>query len=264
MSRPLAGRRVLVTRRPEQSRTLTSRLREAGAEVLELPLIEIQPPEACGPLDAALARLHNYDWLAFTSANAVRAVANRLAALGLAGASVGQGIAVASVGAATSKAFREAFPNGRVALEPAVEFRAEALLAAFRSRGVSGERFLLPVSDRGREVLADGLREAGARVASVVAYRTRPAPDLAARLPGILKNGFDIAVFASPSAVASFVAAAGASGRAFPAAVIGPVTREAAEAGGLDVRVVAGVASAEGLLAALVAYFDRSSLTGGS
>lgn len=256
MSHPLAGRRVLVTRRPEQSQALTSRLREAGAEVVELPLIEIQPAEDMGALDAALARLHAYDWLVFTSANAVRGLADRLKALGLAQASVGQATAVASVGSATSEAFREAFPEGRVRLEPA-EHRAEALLAAFRSRGVTGERFLLPVSDRGRRVLADGLREAGARVDAVTAYRTRPAPDLPARLPAILKKGLDIAVFASPSAVASFVAAAGPSAHAFPAAVIGPVTREAAEAAGLDVRVVAGVSSAEGLLAALAAYFAR-------
>ena len=255
MSRPLAGRRVLVTRRPEQSRALTSRLREAGAEVVELPLIEIQPAEDSAALDAALARLHAYDWLVFTSANAVRALADRLKALGLAQASVGQATAVASVGPATSEAFREAFPKGRVSLEPAAEHRAEALLAAFRSRGVTGERFLLPVSDRGRRVLADGLREAGARVDAITAYRTRPAPDLPARLPAILKKGLDIAVFASPSAVASFVAAAGPPAHAFPAAVIGPVTREAAEAAGLDVRVVAGVSSAEGLLAALAAYF---------
>lgn len=255
MNAPLAGRRILVTRRPEQSQSLTSRLREAGAEVVELPLIEIHLPEDAAPLDAALGRLHAYDWLAFTSANAVRAVADRLAALGLTDAAVGQATAVASVGAATSEAFREAFPNGTVSLEPAVEFRAEALLAAFVGRGVAGERFLLPVSDRGRDVLASGLREAGARVDTVTAYRTRMAPGLVDRLPAILQSGLDIAVFASPSAVTSFVAAAGPSARDFPAAVIGPVTREAAEAAGLDVRVTARASSAEGLLAALVAHF---------
>ncbi len=255
MSHPLAGRRLLVTRRPEQSQALASCLREAGAEVVELPLIEIRPAEDMGALDAALACLHAYDWLVFTSANAVRALADRLTLLGLAQTSVGQGTKVASVGSATSEAFLEAFPKGRVSLEPVAEYRAEALLAAFRSRGVTGERFLLPVSDRGRRVLADGLIEAGARVDSVTAYRTRPAPDLPARLPGILKKGLDIAVFASPSAVASFVAAGGPPALALPTAVIGPVTREAAEAAGLDVRVVAGVSSAEGLLAALTAYF---------
>lgn len=254
MSGPLAGRRVLVTRRLEQAQGLTSRLREAGAEVVELPLIETAPPEDSAPLDAALARLHRYDWLAFASANAVRAVADRLAALGLADASVGQGTAVASVGAATSAAFREAFPRGSVSLEPAAEFRAEALLAAFRSRGVNGERFLLPVSDRGRETLAHGLREAGGQVDSVVAYRTRPAPDLPERLSGILKSGLDIAVFASPSAVEAFVAAAGKA-KPVAAAVIGPVTEAAALAAGLEVRVVAEVSSAEGLFFALAAHF---------
>lgn len=255
MSGPLQGQRILVTRRPEQSRSLTSRLRAAGAEVVELPLIEIQAPEDAAPLDAALGRLHAYDWLVFTSANAVRAVADRLATLGLGEASVGQGTAVASVGAATSEAFREAFPNGSVSLEPGTEFRAEALLAAFETRGVGGQRLLLPVSDRGLDVLASGLREAGARVDTVTAYRTRMAPGLADKLPAILQSGLDIAVFASPSAVASFVAAAGPSARDFPAAVIGLVTREAAEAAGLDVRVTARTSTADGLLAALVAHF---------
>lgn len=259
MSGPLAGRRILVTRRPEQAAGLTATLAEAGAEVVELPLIAIEPPEDTSALDAALRRLHAYDWLVFTSANAVTAVRDRLAALAVSAAAVGRGTPVASVGSATSDAFRAAFPEGSVTLMPAGGFRAEGLLEAFRVRGVAGERFLLPSSDRAAEGLPAGLREAGASVDVVTAYRTTTPPDLALRLGAILKQGIDIALFASPSAVDGFVAAAGARATAFPAAVIGPVTRERALAAGLDVRVEAAPSTEAGMRAAVLAHFARNS-----
>ncbi len=255
MSGPLHGRRILVTRRPEQSEGLTKGLAAAGADVVELPLLEIRAPEDTGPLDAALGRLHAYDWLVFTSANAVEAVRARFVALGLSDAAVGRGTAVASVGAATSDAFRAAFAGGDVSLAPAAQFRAEGLLEAFRVRGVTGERFLIPASDRAADVLPAGLRDAGASVDVVTAYRTVTPPDLAPRLASILNEGLDIALFASPSAVAGFVAAAGSRAVAFPAGVIGPVTRARAEASSLDVKFEARPSNDAGMLAQVLAFF---------
>jgi uroporphyrinogen-III synthase len=259
VSLPLAGRRILITRRPEQSGALAAALRDAGATVLELPLLEIGPPGDWGPLDAALQRLLDYDWLVLTSSNTVRAVRSRLDDLGLAAASVGHTPRVASIGPATSDAFRAAFPGADVALAPTGAFRAEGLLAAFRSRGAAGERFLLPTSDRAGDVLPIGLREAGGVVEVVTAYRTLVPADLSERLARILLQGMDMALFASPSAVDAFCASAGPAAARLPAGVIGPVTRRRAEAAGLDVRVEAQPSTSEGLLSSLISHFRPDS-----
>jgi uroporphyrinogen III methyltransferase/synthase len=251
----LAGRRFLVTRRPEQAATLTERLRSEGAFVVEVPTIAIAPPDDSGELDKALGELHRYDWLVFTSANAVSAVADRLSALGLDPTPVGRGTSVASVGATTTDTFRERFPDVEVSLQPRDEFRAEALLQAFRVRGARGERFLLPTSDKAREALAAGLRQAGGQVDAVVAYRTVAPPDLGPRIAAALADGIDMALFASPSAVENFGEAAGERMRGLAAAVIGPVTRQAAAARGLAVRVIAEPATAEGLVRALLRHY---------
>jgi uroporphyrinogen-III synthase len=253
--RPLAGRRILVTRRAAQASTLGERLRALGAVIVECGAIEIEPPEDTGPLDRALRALHRYHWLLLTSANAVSALAGRLAVLGLDPAAALAGVRVAVVGPATGEAFRERFLGRQPDAQPAGDYRAEGLLAALPAE-VAGLAFLLPSSDRARDVLPRTLAARGAAVDVVVAYRTVAAPELAARLEEAFAAGLDLATFASPSAVESFVAAAGERSRAVPAAAIGPVTAEAAAAAGLDVRVVARPSTVEGLVAGLVAYFE--------
>ena len=251
---PLHARRILVTRRPEQSSALVAGLRERGATVLEVPLIEIAPPLDPRPLDAALSELDGYAWVAFTSANAVKAVVERRRAAGITSPLP----RVASVGPATRVALREHLPEAAVALEPASDFRAEGLLTAFAGLDVSGQRVLLPVSDKARDVLAEGLAARGARVEVVVAYRTVAPAEAGPALARALAEGVDIVTFASPSAVENFVAIAPRAGVGVVAAVIGPVTEARARALGLDVRVVAAPSTAEGLVAALSrAFTDR-------
>jgi uroporphyrinogen-III synthase len=243
----LTGRRILVTRRPEQSATLASGLRERGATVIEIPLIAIAPPEDGAPLDAALEHLADYHWIAFTSANAVHAVIDRLRALSLPLWLP----PIASVGPATSSALREHLPTASIEREPATDYRAERLLAAFDGTDVAQQRFLLPVSDRARDVLADGLTSRGARVDRVVAYRTIAPPESAAALQRALADGIDVLTFASPSAVENFAELA--PGRVgVRAAVIGPVTEARARALGLDVIATAQPATAQGLIDALL------------
>jgi uroporphyrinogen-III synthase len=244
MNRPLRGRRIVVTRRPEQSTDLVARLQDLGATVLEIPLLEIVPPEDVAPLDAAVRALASYDWIAFTSANAVRAVVER--ALPLAP----RWPKIATVGPATSAAVREHLAGCAVALEPASEYSAEGLLAAFADDDVRGRRILLPASDRARDVLADGLLARGARVDRVCAYRTVVPAGASQALREALAEGVDVVTFASPSAVESFVALA-PSGAAVRAAVIGPVTEARARVAGLAVVARAEPSTAEGLAAAL-------------
>jgi uroporphyrinogen-III synthase len=250
-SAPLAGRRILVTRRPRQASALADGLRRLGAVVVEVPAIDVVRPEDTSPLDHALRGLGRYQWLLLTSANAVAAVHDRLTALGLDRDPAAGGVRVASVGASTSEAFLSRFGHA-VDLQPTSDFRAEGLAEAFTSVDVTGLRFLLPTSDRARDVLPRALRVRGAEVDVVVAYRTVAAPGLAERLAKELDAGLDLATFASPSAVESFVAAAGSRAGGVPAAVIGPSTAQAARAGGIEVRVVAEPSTVEGLLTAVV------------
>lgn len=246
---PLAGRRIVVTRRREQSSALVSMLEARGATVLEVPAIEIRPPSDPGPLDAALQALDSYDWVVFTSENAVRGVLGRTIALGVPPRVAGRRRRLASVGASTSVALRAAFPDDRIDLQPATEFRASGLLHAFAgARGVRGSRVLLPASSRARDELPSGLTALGARVDVVVAYQTVEPEDLSGAVERCLTEGFDLAVFASPSAVEAFSSAAGEAGRGLPVAVIGPTTEAAAREAGFVVRATASPSTSEGLV----------------
>jgi uroporphyrinogen-III synthase len=254
----LAGRRLVVTRRKGQSSRLVELLVERGASVLEVPAIEIVAPPDTAPLDEALGALGRYDWVVMTSANAVSAVLGRIAVLGLAprlgahppGSPARTRLRVASVGPATTAALRASFPEDRVALEPGVDFRASALLDAFAREGVAGARVLVPASTRARDELAEGLRGLGAHVDVVAAYATVEPSGLREAVLASLGAGFDLALFASPSAVEAFAGAAGERARGLPVAVIGPTTEAAARAAAMDVRGVASPSTVEGLVAA--------------
>jgi uroporphyrinogen-III synthase len=254
----LSGRRLVVTRRKGQSSRLVELLQERGASVLEVPAIEIVAPADWAPLDEALTGLERYDWVVLTSANAVSAVRGRLAVLGLeprlgargSGSLAGTRPKVASVGPATTAALRSSFPEDRVALEPGLDFRARALLEAFARQGVAGARVLVPSSTRAREDLSRGLRGLGAEVDVVAAYATVEPPGLEEAVRGSLSAGFDLALFASPSAVEALAKAAGERAKGLPVAVIGPTTEAVARVAGMDVRAVASPSTAEGLVAA--------------
>src|SRR5271169_130076 len=225
---PLEGLRIVVTRRPEQARTLVERLTALGAQVKELPTVAIAPPEDPSGLDAALHELHRYDWIVFTSANAVGAVADGLARLGLDAAPVGRSLLVASVGPTTSDAVLKRFPGASVALQPHADFRAEGLVEALLSRGVAAQRFLLPLSDHAGSALSEAISRGGGRADGIVAYRTIAPEDLGPSLRALLEQGVDLVTFASPSAVQNLAAGAGELVGRMKAAVIGPVTEAAA------------------------------------
>lgn len=249
---PLAGRRIVVTRRTSQSAWLSARLSELGATPVELPLIEVARPLDMAPLDAALRGLAGYDWVVFTSANAVRSVSDRITDLGIAEPTL-TSRKIASVGPATTRALCECFPGVAISVE-AAKHDAETLLKDLAS-GAKGLRFLLPASDRARDLLAAGLREEGAGVDVVVAYRTVAPPDARERVLAGLRGGVDLVTFASPSAVESFVTAAAEWVPRIAAAVIGPVTEQACRRAGIEVKVVAAPATAQGLAEALVRHF---------
>lgn len=238
---PLAGKRVLVTRPRHQAAALSDLLRRAGADPVELPVIEILP-SIDGELDSALAELEEYDWLVFTSVNAVAIVGERLGSA--------RPVKVAAVGSGTASALAER--GIKVDLVPG-EFVAEAILEALTELGVTGKRFLLPLADIARTVLADGLRDAGAIVDVVETYSTRmPAAVDQEVVQAIQRGEIDIVTITSPSAARNLTSLLGG---ALPAetvvACIGPITADAACAAGLRVDVVAAEYSISGLVRAL-------------
>ena len=254
----LDGRRVLVTRGKGQASLLAVLLAGRGATVLEVPAIEIVAPPHPEPLEEALSDLGRYDWIVFTSANAVTAVLGGLVVQGLpprlaspAGGTTGRRRpSIASVGRATTSALRSSFPEDRVALEPEAQFSAAGLVEAFGRRGIAGARVLVPASARAREELAKGLRGLEAQVDVVAAYSTVEPEGLAEAVGQALDSGFDLALFASPSAVESFAHAARGREVGLPVAVIGPTTEAAARSARLDIREVARPSTVEGLVAA--------------
>jgi uroporphyrinogen-III synthase len=253
-ARPLAGRRVLVTRAREQAGSLTAALRTAGAEPVEAPLIRIDPAGDYAALDEALRHLPRYDWAIFTSANTIVHVGHRLEALGLSWTNF-TGVAVAAVGPKSAEELRARGVD--VAYVPA-EAVGRVLAASLPL--LLGQRVLFAGADIVEPHVAATLRDRGAVVDQVVAYRTTPVRDGAGELRARLASGaIDAVTFASPSSVHSLCAVLGDGPAATLArtvlACIGPVTATTARAYGLTPRVVAGEHTIEGLVAALSAFF---------
>jgi uroporphyrinogen-III synthase len=161
-------------------------------------------------------------------------------------------VRLAAVGPATTDAVAAAWPDARVEVQPASDFRGTGLVEAFASHDVAGRRVLLPVSDRAAATVERGLAARGAHVDRVVAYRTLPASHVRPALLGELQRAPDAAVFASPSAVEAFLEAAGSPGRGVGALAVGPTTAEAVRAAGLTLLATAERSTVDGLLDALV------------
>jgi uroporphyrinogen-III synthase len=253
----LAGRRIVVTRAPEQSHELVECLRALGAEPLICPAIAFAPPIDAAPLMLALRQLAHYDWLLFTSANAVRFTNEALAAQGSALAGLNQ-LTIGAIGPATARAVLQY--GGIVRFVPS-KHTAEDLLAEIGP--VAGQRILLPAADLARDALAAGLQAMGAAVDVVIAYRTIPG-DGGKLLAQYLKTGtIDATTFTSPSTIHYLLDGLAAAGipcdvarkRLGAIVCIGPVTSAAAHNAGLQVAAEPATSTVAGLVQALSALF---------
>ncbi|MDQ1506838.1 MAG: uroporphyrinogen methyltransferase / synthase [Actinomycetota bacterium] len=252
-ARPLFGRRVIVTRAREQASGLVERLQELGAATVELPVIEIGEPDDGGAaLREAAARVGKYDWVVFTSANAVVRFFAALGAVGSDTRALG-GRRVAAIGPGTADALAGA--GVRADLVPE-RFVAESLLEAFPP---GPGRVLLPRAAVARDALPAGLAERGFTVDVVEAYRTivgRPSSEAL----GAAATASAV-TFTSSSTVTNYLAVAGDLPVPPVVACIGPITADTARAAGLSVDVVAAEHTIDGLVTALVRTLGRGGST---
>jgi uroporphyrinogen III methyltransferase / synthase len=260
--RPLFGRRIVVTRSREQAGELVDMLEERGADAIQAPTIRIAPPDDTAALDRACADAGTYDWIVFTSANAVDYFMQRVLANG--DVRDLKGVRLCAIGPSTAKSV--ARYGMRVDLTPD-EAKSEAVIDALRATGsLKGTRFLLPRADIAREVLADQLRDAGAEVSEVAAYRTllggseRDADQDIYRM--LLERQIDAITFTSASTVKNFAKIFGEEQaadllRTTVVASIGPVTAEAAQQLGIKTTVMPERYTIPDLVDALVDHFRR-------
>jgi uroporphyrinogen-III synthase len=251
-----------VTRAAEQSSELVRALSEQGAEVFSLPLVRFAALLDFAALDRELGRLTKFDAVLFLSANAVRYVLDRCAKLGIAIESACWPPLIAAVGPATERAIAAS----RLRVDyMARSHNGEALASELRGR-LAGRCLLLPRSDRGDDAVPRALRETGALVTEVVAYRTALPERIDAALADKVRNGnVDAVIFASPSAVRNFTVVFGAQTLASLAnkigfAAIGPTTAKALRAANLPVTIEASDSSAEGLASAIMEFYRKQTV----
>ena len=254
---PLRGRRIVLTRPLAQSGDFEERVHALGGEPVATAAIEIVGPESWTIADAALRRVGTYDWLAFTSANAVRMLVDRADAIGVPRDEL-RSRRLAVVGPATASVVRTTLRPPDFA--PTVN-TAETLGEEITD--VDNTRVLLPRGNLADDTLPAALRARGAFVDEVVVYRTVPGPGIAAIVAGVRESAVDALLFASASAV-RFVADAlvadtastGLRRQRWPvAACLGPVTASAARACGFQSVIVADDATQNELIDAVARWF---------
>jgi uroporphyrinogen-III synthase len=248
---PLHGIRVLVTRPPHQAGAFMARLRELGAEPVAFPTIRIAPAEDLRPLDAAVAHITDYDWVIFTSRNAVGPFWERLVNAGKDARSLA-GLKVGAIGPKTAAELKT--------IGVAVNFMPDSYVAEAiveQIGDVAGQRVLLPRSPIARRALVDGLEARGAQVDEISAYRTVAAEPSDAAWAQLEAGDIDIATFTASSTVRNLVDMLGEEAvtrllDGSRVACIGPITAGTARELGIRVDVVAEEHTVEGLIRVIV------------
>jgi uroporphyrinogen-III synthase len=259
VSNALDGKRILLTRAVEQARDLKSRLEKMGAVVLLFPAVNFSEPAETSDLDQSIRSLNEFDWILFTSANAARFFAARCRKLG-SEPSHDVRFRCAAVGPATASVVAaEGFPVDHVAQEFIGSALARELSSFLRARKV-----LLPRSERARPDLPAALRDVGARVTEVVAYRTGGVGSIDPEvMRAVRETDVDVISFFSPSAIENMRVELGEEllsrlGAKAKMAAVGPTTAAALRDAGLPVAIQAPLATAESMAVAIATYFSTN------
>jgi uroporphyrinogen-III synthase len=251
--RPLAGKRVLVGRARHQASALSDALRLLGAEVIEIPFIEIRTPSSWRPLDQAIARLLDYDWLILTSVNGVQALFARLQKLGKSEADMLH-LNIAAIGPATRKAIES---RGLPVDVMPDEYVAESVVAELWQQ-VKGKRVLLVRAKVARDVIPNELIKAGAKVDVIEAYETVLPESSRTELLSVLRDPRrkpDVITFTSSSTVRNFLELLGKTNEPLltgtKLASIGPVTSDTMRQLSLRVDIEAREYTIPGMVATI-------------
>ena len=235
--RPLFNKRILVTRTREQASELVRLLEDQGADCVEGATIAMEPPDSWDELDAALARVKEYQWIAFASINAIRYFFDRLREKGMDSRDL-SGPKIAAVGIATAEALRE---YGIVADLVPEEYTGDGLAASMVAQGVKGAKVLIPRAKKAREILPDTLRDNGADVDVVTVYQNVRPKDYEMVREELAAGDIDMVTFTSSSTVTNFLEMLGADREKLMAGVkcaaIGPITAKTAAKHGLTIDV---------------------------
>ncbi|MEK7236423.1 MAG: uroporphyrinogen-III C-methyltransferase [Nitrospirota bacterium] len=259
-TKPLFGKRIVLTRAQEQAKEFSQLLAAYGAEPVEVPTIQIVPPASWQAIDDAITCLSTYQWLIFTSVNGVRPFMDRLHAAGKDTRALAP-LRICAIGPRTAQEL------GTYGLTPDIvpaEFQAEGVIAALAHVGIRGSRLLIPRAEVAREILPEQLRELGAAVDVIPVYRTiAPTVDVASMTQQLYDGQVAALTFTSSSTVRNFVELFGGQEAVTrlvaPVAIacIGPITARTAEEYGLTVAIMPTENTVPALAAAIVRHFSE-------
>ncbi len=252
-TRPLFGKRIVVTRTRQQAGVLSGALRALGADVFELPTIRIEPPKELFEFGQLVQDAHTYDWLVFTSPNGVTAFFEMFYKIFNDAREIG-GVRIAAIGPATAARVREFHLH--VDLQPE-EYVAESVVKAFQKEcTVENLRILLVRPEQARDVLPLALTKLGAIVDEAIAYRTVPeTEDVSGGIARFREEGADLITFTSSSTVENFLALKLPLPAGLKTASIGPITSQTMRDLGLAVDVEAKEFDIPGLATAVRGFY---------
>src|SRR5215467_13397867 len=258
---PLAGWRILVTRASRQSFGLSEPLRELGAEVIEVPTIEIRAPQSFAALDHALIKIDHYDTLILTSVNGVEVLFERYNRLGLPIVDM-QHLLVVAIGPATAAAIQSEGLGVSIVPE---KYVAESVVEALRGKIFKNSRVLLVRAKVARDVLPDELRKTGATVEVIEAYETKVPEKAKEKLESVFCDPASrphLITFTSSSTAANFLTLLGENAQPFLQGVqlasIGPVTSETLRKAGFAPAIEATEYTMNGLVEAIAGYVSHT------
>lgn len=257
-TKPLFGKRILVTRALEQAGDFSRLLERNGAETVIFPTIKTVPPESFGPLDKAIKKLPAYNWAIFTSVNGVKYFFDRLYKLDKDLREL-KGVNICAIGPRTEEAVRAL--GIKVDLTPK-EYRAEAIIEALGKKGIKGKRFLLARAAVAREILPMEIRRLGGKIDVVPAYKTIKPKKEAAGIKKLFQDGgIDVVTFTSSSTVTNFASIFKRSElpgllKSAKVACIGPITAQTAGKYGLKADIMPKDYTIPALTEAMARYFS--------
>ena len=256
--RPLFGKRIVITRARAQASSLVSMLSRLGAQCIEIPTIQIGPPQDTGPLKESIENINDYDWLVFTSVNGVKFFFDTLFNMGKDVRVLGH-LKFACIGPVTRERLRDFGIISDILPET---YRAESVIKAFSTVEIKNKKVLLPRAKKARTILPEELTNMGAQVNEVTAYETRLNVDGKDELISLLgKNEIDAVTFTSSSTVSNFMSLLESKDatkllKNVITAAIGPITSDTARSLDIEPDIEAKEYTIQGLVDSLLVYYE--------